>query len=49
MGLEKNSNLPIFVGENMATLNEGKWMYINIPAPSKGCQINPKGWLIDTP
>ena len=19
------------------------------PAPSKGCQINPKGWLIDTP
>ena len=20
-----------------------------IPAPSKGCQINPKGWLIDTP
>ena len=23
--------------------------YIDIPAPSKGCQINPKGWLIDTP
>ena len=20
-----------------------------LPAPSKGCQINPKGWLIDTP
>jgi len=22
---------------------------IYIPAPSKGCQINLKGWLIDTP
>ncbi len=22
-------------------------IYIYIPAPSKGCQLNPKGWLID--
>ena len=24
------------------------YVYIDIPAPSKGCQINPKGWWIDT-
>ena len=22
--------------------------YISLPAPSKGCQLNPKGWYIDT-
>ena len=25
------------------------YIYIIHPAPLKGCQINPKGWLIDTP
>ena len=29
--------------------NPWRVRYEYIPAPSKGCQINPKGWLIDTP
>ena len=24
------------------------YIYIHIPAPSKGCQLDPKGWWIDT-
>ena len=32
---------------NASTLNWYEF-YKSIPAPSKGCQLNPKGWWIDT-
>ena len=45
---ELNVKTSLLINTKSACMNSWMIYYICIPGPSTGCQLNPKGWWIDT-